>query len=99
MTTATRGLVRYEGPVDTHQSSPYGDAWQDQVDMAASCLAAAALAGGMPRVAGTMGERQLARYLASQAARRRRTSTAKITVILVGWAIALAAGCYIGGLV
>ena len=77
----------------------YGDAWQDQVDMAASCLAAAALVGGMPRVAGTMNERQLARYLASQAARRRRTSATKVAVVMLGEAIALAAGCYIGTLV
>ena len=99
MTTATRGLVRYEGPVDSQPSSPYGDAWQDQVDMAASCLAAAALAGGMPRVAGTMSERQLARYLASQAARRRRTSATKMVVVILGEVIALGAGCYIGMLV
>lgn len=95
MTTATRGLIRYEGPQGTSDDA-YGDAWQQQVDMAASCLAAAALKGGMPRVAGTVTERQLARYLASQQARRRRMGLTKTAVIMIGEAIALAAGCYIG---
>ena len=97
-TTVTRGLVRYQGP-DESQRDPYGDGWQQQVDMAASCLAAAALAGGMPRVAGTLTERQLARYLSEQAARRRRTAISKVSVIVGGMALALVAGCYIGLLV
>ena len=96
--TVTRGLVKYEGPAESTQD-PYGNSWQQQVDMAASCLAAAALAGGMPRVAGTLTERQLARYLSQQAARRRRTAVAKVSVILGGGALALVAGCYIGMLV
>ena len=100
MTTATRGLVRYQGAQDTQddwkQSSPYSGAWQSQVDMAANCLAAAALQGGMARAGGTMSERQLARYLAGQAEKRRRTNQTKVAFILFGQAIALAAGCYIG---
>ena len=94
-TTITRGLVRYQGQPETRQERQDG-AWQDQVDMAAACLAAAALQGGMARVAGTLTERQLARYLSQQAQRRRRTSTAKLAVILAGNLLALVAGCYIG---
>ena len=100
METATRGLVKYQGSQDTgsrnDSSSAYGDGWQQQVDMAASCLAAAALQGGMPRVAGTLSERQLARYMTNQAIKRRRTAQTKLAVILLGQAIAVAAGCYIG---
>ena len=100
-TTVTRGLVRYEGNGRSagDDRNPYGDAWQQQVDMAASCLAAAALAGGMPKVAGTLTERQLARYLGEQAARRRRTAMAKVSAIVGGCGLALVAGCYIGLLV
>lgn len=97
MTTATRGLIRYQGSPDSHSSrSTYGEAWQEQVDAAASSLAASALAGRIPHVAGTMTERQLARFMANQAVKRRRTSAAKLAVIMLGEVLALAAGCYIG---
>jgi hypothetical protein len=96
MTTATRGLIRYEGP--TTQDSAWTDGWQDQVDQAAANLAAAALTSGLAR-AGTVSERQLSRYLAAQAAKRRRTSTTKLAVIMLGELLALVAGCYIGTLV
>jgi hypothetical protein len=101
MTTATRGLVRYEGAVrggngSAGEYASHDNAWQDQVDMAASCLAAAALTGGLRKAAGAMSERQLARYLASQASRRRRMGATKLAVIMIGEVIALAAGCYIG---
>ena len=96
MTTATRGLVRYEGEIESWTSPADNYRWQDQVDTAASCLAAAALAGGMPRVHAAMGERQLARYLASQVVRRRRTSAAKLAVIMLGGVVALGVGCFIG---
>lgn len=98
MTTISRGLIKYEGPVSSDSdadSDVYGDGWQRQVDMAASCLAAAALTGGMPRV-GTMHERQLARYLSAEAAKRRRVTNTKIAIIMMGMATALATGCYIG---
>lgn len=100
METATRGLVKYQGAQDSSSQkdagSPYGDGWQSQVDMAASCLAAAALQGGMPRVAGTLSERQLARYMTHQAIKRRRTAQTRLAVILLGQALAIAAGCWIG---
>ncbi len=98
MTTATRGLVRYDNEVGSHRSTPGHSGWQDQVNTAASYLAAAALGGSMPNGGAAMSERQLARYLATQAVRRRRTSTTKLAVIMLGEAIALAAGCYIGRL-
>jgi hypothetical protein len=96
MTTATRGLIRYEGASDTSSHGAYGNGWQDQVDMAAACLAAAALTGGMPKVAGTLHERHLARFLADSAAKHRRRAKAKLAAVMVGEMIALAAGCYIG---
>ena len=95
MDTISRGLVRYEGPAHHESRDPYGNDWQAQVDMATSCLAAAALTGGMPRV-GMTNERALARYLSSEAAKRRRVTNTKIAVVMLGNAIALAAGFYIG---
>ena len=99
MTTATRGLIRYEGPITDESPrggrAAHGHDWQGQVDVAASYLAAAALAGHFPS-AGAMSERQLARHLASQVARKRRMGAAKLVVIVLGEILALAAGCYIG---
>ncbi len=93
-TTISRGLVRYHEA--TSSDMPRDEAWQSQVDAAAACLAAAALQGGMPRVAATLNERQLVRYMAGQVARRRRMTRTKLGVVLAGWALALVAGCYIG---
>jgi len=102
MTTVSRGLIKYEGPVSSESESRtyadagvYGDGWQAQVDMAASCLAAAALTGGLPRVH-TMHERQLARYLSAEVAKKRRVAYTKIATIMLGSALAMAVGCYIG---
>ena len=95
MDTISRGLVRYEGPARNESRDPYGNNWQAQVDMATSCLAAAALTGGMPRT-GLTNERALARYLSSEAAKKRRVANTKIAVIMLGNVLALAAGFYIG---
>jgi hypothetical protein len=97
MTTATRGLIRYEGQAHAGDSDR-GDDWQEHVDQAASFLAAAALKVGMMR-SSTVGERQLSRYLADQAARKRRTTAAKLAVITLGVSLAVLTGCYIGTLV
>lgn len=95
MTTMTRGLIKYEGAEQTGR----GEAWQSQVDMAASCLAAAALQGGMPRVAATFGnEKQLARFLAERVSNKRRTAALKFMVVTVAEIIGVAAGLYIGSM-
>ena len=95
MTTATRGLVRYEGVVtDANGDFSIGSAWQDQVDRATSAMATAS--AGFRRAPGAISERQLSRYLAAQSAKRRRVSATKLAVIMIGEVIALAAGCYIG---
>ncbi|HEY2805383.1 MAG TPA: hypothetical protein VGI92_05940 [Gemmatimonadales bacterium] len=95
--TVSRGLIKYEGPAyESSSRDVYGDGWQQQVDMAASCLAAAALTGGMPKVAGTLSERQLTRFLSGEVAKRRRVANTKLAVIMIAEAVALAAGCYIG---
>ncbi len=95
METISRGLIRYEGQAHSETRDPYGNNWQAQVDMATSCLAAAALTGGMPRT-GITNERALARYLSAEAAKRRRVANTKIAVLMFGNAIALAVGFYIG---
>ena len=96
MTTMTRGLIKHEGDA---QQSGRGEAWQSQVDMAASCLAAAALHGGMPRVAATFGsEKQMASFLAEQVSDRRRSAALKFMVVTLAEVIGVAAGLYIGAM-
>jgi hypothetical protein len=95
MTTMTRGLIKYQGAPEAGR----GEAWQSQVDMAASCLAAAALHGGMPRVAATFGnERQLANFLAERVSDKRRTAALKFMVVTLAEIIGVAAGLYIGAM-
>ena len=95
MTTMTRGLIKYQGA----QEAGRGEAWQSQVDMAASCLAAAALRGGMPRVAATFGnENQRANFLAERTADKRRTAALKFMVVTLAEIIGVAAGLYIGSM-
>lgn len=96
MATMTRGLIKYDGPTDTDGQR---DAWQSQVDMAASCLAAAALQGGMPKVAATFGsERQLARFLSDRVWEKRRLQAMKLAVVVLAEIVGVAAGLYIGAL-
>jgi hypothetical protein len=101
MQTITRGLVPYEGPAEgySRRESAGGEAWRTQVDMAAACLAAAALQSGMPRVADSYGnERQLAAFLADRVAHKRRTAALKFLVVTLCEIVGVAAGLYIGAM-
>lgn len=96
MTAATmNGLVKFEGQTERKQ----GESWRGQMDMAASCLAVAALQGGMPRVAASFGnEKQLASYLSDRVWQKRRVEALKFLVVTLAEVIGVAAGLYIGTL-
>lgn len=95
MTAVSSGLIRYESKLEPAQRD-----WQDaggwsEMDMAASALAAAALQGGMPKVAA---ERDLTAYLAGRNWDKRRTAVLKLLVVFLAEVIGVAAGLYIGAL-
>ena len=96
MATVSRGLMKFEGGVEVESREL---ARRSRLELAASCLAAAAEQGGMPRIAVSFGgERQLADYLAARVADKRRLAALKVMVITLAEVVGVAAGLYIGSM-